>query len=160
MKTAILYFSKHGTTEKVAQAIADKLRETSEVELFSLRKNPTPNVGEFDRVVLGSSVYMGQSSKTMKAFCKQNESDLLQKKIGLFICGMHPNKAEQEKELREAYPQVLQENAAAIDFLGGEFLFESMNFFERFIARMIAKTKTSVHQINWNGIDDFVKKLQ
>ena len=159
MKTAIIYASKHGTTEKVAKTIADKLRKTAETELFSLKNNPNPNISEFDQIILGSSIYAGQSSKKMKIFCKNNESILLQKKIGLFICGMHPNKAEQEKELKEAYPEILQKNATAIEFLGGEFLFEKMNFFERFIARMIAKTKISVHQIDWSGIDNFVTKL-
>jgi menaquinone-dependent protoporphyrinogen oxidase len=73
---------------------------------------------------------------------------------------MHPTKEEQDKEMKTAYPEVLQERAIEFKFLGGEFLMESMNFFERFIARMIAKTKTSVHRIDWDGIDDFVKKMQ
>ena len=160
MKTAIIYATKHGTTEKVAQAIADKLKETADVELFSLKQNLRPDIREFDRIILGSSIYAGQSSKKMKAFCKENEVILLQKKLGLFICGMHSNKEEQEKEMKAAYPEVLQKNAVAIEFLGGEFLFESMNFLERFIARKIAKTKISVHRIDWSGIDNFTKKLQ
>ncbi len=159
MKTAIIYATKHGTTEKVACAIADKLKETGEVELFSLKQNPCPDICEFDRIILGSSVYAGQSSKKIKTFCKENETILLQKKVGLFICGMHPNKEEQEKEMKAAYPEVLQKNAVAIEFLGGEFLFESMNFLERFIAKKIAKTTNSVHRIDWSGIDNFIKKL-
>jgi menaquinone-dependent protoporphyrinogen oxidase len=63
MKTAIIYASKHGTTEKVARAIAEKLRETANVELFSLKQNFRPNIREFDEIILGSSIYMGQSSK-------------------------------------------------------------------------------------------------
>ena len=157
MKTAVIYASKHGTTEKVASAIADKLRGT--VKMFSLKENPNPNINEFDRIILGSSIYAGQSSKAMKTFCKNNEPVLCEKRLGLFICGMHSNKVEQEKEMKEAYPEILQKNAIAIQFLGGEFLFEKMNFFERLIARMIAKTKVSVHQIDWDGIDNFVKKL-
>ncbi len=160
MKTAIVYATKHGTTEKVAQTITGKLSETSDVELFSLEKNPHPDIREFDRVILGSPIYAGQSSKKMKVFCKENEGVLLQKKLALFICGMHPSKEEQEKEMKAAYPEVLQKNAIVIAFLGGEFLFEKMNFLERFIAKMIAKTKTSVHRIDWDSIDNFVRKLQ
>ncbi|MCL2649879.1 MAG: flavodoxin domain-containing protein [Candidatus Azobacteroides sp.] len=160
MKIAILYVSKHGTTEKVAGSIANKLRETNEVELFSLKENVNPDISRFEMVILGSSVYAGQASKKMKTFCKENEPVLLQKKIGLFICGMHPDKEQQEKELKYAYPEVLQKKAEAIGFMGGEFLFEQMNFFERFIAKKIAKTKSSVHRIDWDAVDDFVKKLQ
>ena len=38
LKTAIVYISKHGTTEKVACALAEKLKETNETELISLKK--------------------------------------------------------------------------------------------------------------------------
>jgi menaquinone-dependent protoporphyrinogen oxidase len=140
--------------------IAEKLKETNEVELFSLKKNPHPDISGFERVILGTSIYAGQASGKMKAFCKANEPVLLQKKTGLFVCGMHPDKEEQKKELKAAYPEALQEKAAAIAFLGGEFWFEQMNFFERAIIAQIAKTKTSVSQINWEAIDDFVGKLQ
>jgi len=160
MKTAIVYASKYGTTEKVAASIAEKLKETNEVVLFSLKKNPKPDISGFETVILGSPIYMGKASEKMKAFCKANESVLLQKKIGLFICGMHIDKEEQEKELKNAYPKTLQEKAEASGFMGGEFLFEQMNFFERFIVKRIAKTNTTVHRIKGRAIDAFVGKLK
>ena len=159
MKIAIIYDSKYGTTEKVSISIADKLMEANEVELFALKKNPDPDISGFDMVILGSPIYAGQASSKIKSFCKVNEAVLLQKKIALFICGMHPEKKEQEKELQNAYPEVLQKKAIAVGFLGGEFLFEKMNFFERMIIKKIAKTTTSVHQIDWNAMEDFIKKI-
>ena len=160
MKIAIIYASKHGTTEKVAAAIAEKLMDVNEVELFSLKKNPNLDISKFDMVILGSSIYAGQASQTIKAFCKLNESVLLQKKIGLFVCGMHPDKEQQEKELKDAYPEILQKNATAAGFLGGAFLFEDMNFFERFIIKKIAKTTSSVQRIDWEAVDWFIEKLK
>jgi len=159
MKIAIIYASKHGTTEKVSCSIADKLMETNEVKLFSLKENMNPDISGFDTVILGSSIYAGQASGKMKSFCKANETVLLQKRTGLFVCGMHPDKEQQKKELNEAYPDVLLKNSVVTGFLGGEFLVEKMNFFERMIIKKIAKTKSSVHQIDWDAIDDFVKKL-
>ncbi|MDR0294732.1 MAG: flavodoxin domain-containing protein [Prevotellaceae bacterium] len=160
MKTAIVYASKHGTTEKVVVSIAEKLIETNEVELFSLKKNSNPDISGFDTVILGSSIYAGKASGKMKAFCKANEPALLQKKIALFICGMHIDKEEQKKELKNAYPKTLQDKAEATELLGGEFLFEQMNFFERFIVKKIAKTNKTVHRIDWKAIDKFVEKLK
>jgi len=159
MKTAIIYSSKYGTTENVANSIAEKLKDTNEVELFSLKKNPNPDISGFETVILGSSIYAGQASKKMKAFCKANESVLLQKKTGLFVCGMHHDKEQQEKELQDAYPEALQKNAAAVGFMGGAYLFERMNFFERMIIKKIAKTTTSVQRIDWEAVDSFVGKL-
>ena len=44
-------------------------------------------------------------------------------------------------------------------FLGDAFLFELMNFFERFIIKRIAKTTTSVERIEDEKIEGFVGKL-
>ena len=115
MKAAIIYTSKYGATEKVACAIAEKLRESSEIEvdLFSLKKTSHPDISGFELVILGSPIYMGKVLGTIKTFCKTNESSLLQKKIGLFVCGMYPDKEHQQKELKDAYSQILQDKALA-----------------------------------------------
>ena len=160
MKTAIIYASKHGTTEKVAVSIAEKLKETNEVEIFSLNKIINPDINGFETIILGTSIYASQASGKMKDFCRTNESVLLQKKTGLFVCGMHPDKEQQEKELKDAYPEVLQKSAAATGFMGGEFLFEKLNFFEKFIIKKIAKTTTSVSRIDWKVVDEFIKKVK
>jgi menaquinone-dependent protoporphyrinogen oxidase len=159
MKTAIIYTTKYGTTEKVAASIAERLKETHEVELFSLKNNPHPDISKFELVILGSPIYMGQVPGKMKAFCKANEAVLLQKKTSLFICGMYPDKEQRHKELKDAYSEVLQNNAAVTGFFGGAFIFERMNFIERLIIKKIAKTTTSLEQIDWDAIDGFVKKL-
>ncbi|MCL2436166.1 MAG: flavodoxin domain-containing protein [Lentimicrobiaceae bacterium] len=160
MKIAIIYASKYGTTEKVAGSIAGKLNKVNEVELFSLKKNPQPDISAFEMVIIGSSIYMGQASKKVKAFCKENESLLLQKKIGLFVCGMHPNEEEREKELQNAFPEVLLKNSSATHFLGGAYLFEQMNFLERMIIKKIAKTTENVEQVDWEKVEEFVKELE
>jgi len=156
MKIAIIYASKHGATEKVARSIAEKLS----AELFSLKKSQNPDVSGFETVILGTSIYAGQASGKMKAFCKANETVLLQKKTGLFVCGMHPDKEQREKELKDAYSEALHEKAVASGFFGGEFLFEKMNFVERLIIKKIAKTTESVQQIDWDAVDEFVEKIK
>jgi menaquinone-dependent protoporphyrinogen oxidase len=160
MKTAIVSTSKHGTTGKVAHLIGEKLKGTTDVELFSLKDTPNPDIRKFDMIVLGTSIYAGQPSKKMKAFCSENETALLQKRLGLFVCGMHPDKVEQDKETQSTYSGALQRHALATAFLGGEFIFEEMNFFERTIARMITKTKTSVSRIDNDGIEAFAQKIR
>ena len=159
MKTAIIYASKHGTTEKVARAIGEKLKGATDVELFSLKDTPNPDIRDFDTIILGTSIYAGQPSKKMKAFCSGNETALSQKRLGLFVCGMEPSPEGRKRETDAAYPEALRKHAAVVSFLGGEFLFETMNFFERTIASMIAKTKTSVSRIDNDGIDAFTQKL-
>ena len=160
MKTAIVYVSKYGTTEKIAASVAEKLAATHEVELFALNQNAKPDLSGFEMVIIGTPIYAGRADKKIKAFCQTNETVLLQKKTGLFVCGMEISKDKQESELKDAFPEVLQKNAAATAFLGGAFLFERMNFVERLIIKKIAKTTTSVQRIDGEAMNEFVKKLQ
>jgi len=160
MKIAIIYASKYGTTGKVAGLIAEKLNGSNEVALIQLKDNANPNISEFEFVILGTPVYAGTANKKMKAFCATNETTLLQKKTGLFVCGMEPEQPKRDKELEDAYPVALRNKAKATGFLGGAFLFEQMNFAERFIIKKIAKTDQTVHRIRTEAIDDFIKKIQ
>ena len=58
MTVLVAYSSKHGSTEGIAQAIGDRLRELGEpVEVGSV--DEIGDVAEFRAVVLGSAVYAG-----------------------------------------------------------------------------------------------------
>jgi menaquinone-dependent protoporphyrinogen oxidase len=159
MKTAVIYASKHGSTQEVAEAIADLLKDVHQVELFFLKENRKPDISGFDLVVLGSPVYFGRVSWRLRAFCRANKAALLQKQSGLFICGMQSSEAKQEKELRRAYPEALRNKAEIVAFLGGEYLFEEMNTIERIIIENTAKITRSVHRINWSAVESFSRKL-
>ena len=160
MKTAIIYASKYGTTEKVAHLIAESLKEIGEVSLISLAKKSTENINSYDKVILGTSVYAGSSSRKMKLFCIENQDVLLQKPLGLFVCGMEPSEEKRQLEIQNAYPDYLLEKAQAATFLGGEFLFEKMNFLEKMIIKKIAKTTTSVSNIDYAEIQAFAGKMK
>jgi menaquinone-dependent protoporphyrinogen oxidase len=83
----------------------------------------------------------------------------LNKEIGLYVCGMERDESKQREELVRAYPKELIDKAKSIQFLGGEFLFENMNFFEKMIIKKIAKTDKSISEINHQNIDRFVKDI-
>jgi menaquinone-dependent protoporphyrinogen oxidase len=112
MKTAIIYVSKHGTTEKAARKIAEKLG-SHEVSFFNLKTDKNPDITSFDGIILGTPIYAGTPSKRMQPFIKTHPEILTAKRIGLFVCGMEPNREKQQQELRNAYPQELQQQAIA-----------------------------------------------
>jgi menaquinone-dependent protoporphyrinogen oxidase len=159
MKIALIYASKYGTTEKVAGLIADKLKDSNETTLIPLKDNPNPDISGFEFVILGTPIYANLANRKMKTFCATNETALLQKRTGLFVCGMEPDPTKRAKELEDAYSVVLRNEAKATGFLGGAFIFEQMNFAERFIIKKIAKTDQTVHHILQDEIDDFVRKI-
>jgi menaquinone-dependent protoporphyrinogen oxidase len=155
MKTAIVYVSKHGTTEKVAKLIKEKLENHGQVELISLKDGKNPNLMDFDKVILGTSIYAGMPSKKMIEFCKAYQDTLLQKKLGLFICCMQPDKEVRLEQLKNAYPEVLRNHAGTMGIMGGEFLFDKLNFFERLVVKKASKVSSTTSDIDHNAITKF-----
>lgn len=156
MKTAIIYYSKHGTTEKVAHLIGEKL--SSEPAYISLKECHNPSIRDYDRVILGTSIYAGRPGKLMCKFCDENRTQLEQKVIALFICGM--DDTHTVEELKNAFPESLHSKAVAEAILGGEFLFDKMNFIERFITKKVTKVADSVSSLRYDAITVFSEKLR
>lgn len=157
MKTAIIYYSKKGTTQKVAKIISEKLN--SQEGLIDLKNKPSIDISTYDRIIIGSPIYAGNSHNKVKKFIASNLNLLLNKEVGLYVCGMERDEAKQSDELERAYPKELIDKAKSKRFLGGEFLFENMNFFEKMIIKKIAKTDKSISEINQHNIDKFVQEL-
>ncbi|WP_455590770.1 flavodoxin domain-containing protein [Bacteroides sp.] len=155
MKTAIIYYSKHGTTEKVAHLIGDNLDD--ELTYISLKKHRNPDIRIYNKVILGTSIYAGSPGKVMTQFCNKNRILLEKKVIGLFICCM--NREQEKEEITNAFPKYLHKVAITEAILGGEFLFEKMNFIERFITKRITKTHSSVSSLRQEAIKEFVTQI-
>lgn len=155
-KTAVIYATMHGTTEKAAKYIAENL--STEVDLIPLDKKNI-NLANYDTVILGTSIHMGVVLGQMKRFYKHNLEELKTKTLGLFICGMEPNLDRQNHELNTAYPPELQQKAKAIAFAGGEFLFDKMNFFQKTIIKAVTKNDKNVSQIHYDVLDHFISQM-
>lgn len=167
MKTLIIYDSKHGSTEGCARQLAEKL--TGETKLHQLGSKAMPDLSDFDQLIIGSPIYMGQASKKVKAFCETNAGLLLEKPLGLYVCGMADGEAATE-ELHKTYSSQLIEHALAAEFFGGAFNFDRMNFFERFIIKKVSKSQgeaintkkglgNSIEKFRTSAIDQFAKQL-
>lgn len=157
MRTAIIYSSKNGTTEKVANMIAEKIRTNNDVTLISLSSTSKPDLSSYEKVILGTSIYAGRPRIKMRKFCRRYRDILQSKTIGLFICGMRPT--NKEAELRGAYPEYLHSIAKAEDFMGGELLFEKMPFFRRRLMKRMSKNDTSVSKLDRTAIDAFSEAM-
>lgn len=157
MKTLIIYNSKHGTTEKVAAMIADRLDE-NEVYLINLKFKAKIDLELYDKIIIGGSIHMGQIQKVIKDLVNDHLQELLQKQLGLFICCMNEDKAEEEFE--NAFPEELRKHAVATGIMGGELLFEKMNFLDKFIVRTVSGQKETVSKIKFSAIDKFTEAMK
>lgn len=156
MKVAIIFLSKHGTTNKVAHDISS-LMNTIDVSIIDIENEKNIDISEYDGIILGAPVYAGKISKVMHDFIGQNEKLLMTKPLGIFVCGMIADDIQKQQELENAYPKNIFDHAKAKEFLGGELLFEKMNFIERFIIKRIMKSNKSISQINKTGEERFVE---
>jgi len=154
MNTAIIYISKHGTTEKVAQKLSANL-EVQPDNLINLRENRNPDINKYDRLIIGGSIHAGMIQKRVKDFCEKNLQSLLKKEVGLFMCGMQEKQLEEE--FGNAFPEKLRKHSKANLLAGGEFIFEKMNFLEKAIVKKVANVDRSVSNINYEEIVKFGK---
>lgn len=156
MKTLIAYATKHGSTERCALLLSEKLN--GEVDLHNLKEEKACELEQYDNIIIGGSIYMGQIQKKVKEFCIKNLPVMKGKKIGVFICCM--NKGEgANKQIENSFSQELLKKATAKEVFGGEFIFKKMNFFERFIIKKVAKTTADTSAFSEESINRFVELM-
>lgn len=156
MKTAIIYTSQHGTTQKVAKMIADLSK--GETTLFNLKKEKNIPLSAFDQIIIGGSIHAGQIQKRVRRFCETNLETLNSKPLGLFLSCMEENEKAQ-MQFDQAYPAQLRDHAQSCKLTGGEVLFEKMNFIEKFLMKKIGKTTESVSKLKEERIKELVVEM-
>lgn len=156
MNTLIAYASKNGCTQSCAEKLAKRLE--GKVELHDLKSGKAVNLSDYDKVIVGGSVYVGKVQKEASDFCTQNMEALKNKKLGLFICGMQ-SEENLAMELNAAYPQELMANAVARECFGGEFIMKKLGFMEKAIVKVVAKTNQDTSNIREDIIEGFAKAM-
>jgi menaquinone-dependent protoporphyrinogen oxidase len=86
MKVLVCAASKYGATSEIAQAVADVLAERG-CEVTVLPPEKADAVEEFDAVVLGSAVYMGQWMKPARELAERSADALATRPVWLFSSG-------------------------------------------------------------------------
>lgn len=156
MSTLILYSSKYGCTEKCVEFMSKELKDKPNI--VNLKNSGDIDISKYDKVIIGGSIYMGRIQKEVREFCSKNLKELKEKQIGLFICGMQEEDAI-NNELIENFPPELINIAVTKVHFGGEFNFDKMNFFEKFIVKKIAKTSSNKSNILNDDIHKFAQAI-
>jgi menaquinone-dependent protoporphyrinogen IX oxidase len=76
MKGIVVFDTSYGNTKKIAETIAETLKESGiEVDLFSLKEVKKLNAKDYDFLVLGSPTKFGTMSFAMKGFLGKVKSE-------------------------------------------------------------------------------------
>jgi len=146
MSTLIVYATKHGSAEDCAKILGEKLQ--GKVDLYNIKKDMVSDLSQYDKIIIGGSIYVGKVQKEISEFCIKNSNELQKKKLGFFICCMNNKNAEDQ--LKNSFPEELISKAVAKKSFGGEFRFKKMNFMERFIIKKVAKSDENLPSVDTN----------
>jgi len=136
MKTMIIFSSTYGYTKECALKLSEQLK--GEVFLVNAMTDDTPPINEFDNIVMGGSIYMGQIQKKVKAYCTSNAELLKNKRTGFFLCCGLPEKFEQS--LKNSFPEELLDRAIAKECFGGELRSAKMSIAHKIITSLMKKS--------------------
>ena len=154
MKTIILYATKYGAADEIAQRIANKI----DGAVIHNLKQGVPSLAEFDCIILGSPVYAGSIRREAKKFLSKNADVLLNKKFALFLSGIG---ASGEKKFFESnFPPEILQKAKAAGFLGGIFDPKKAKALERLIIKIVTKKSRYINTIDDTAIEQFAEKVK
>ncbi len=156
MKTLIAYSTKHGAAESSAKKLSEKLN--GDVDLLNLKKANDIQLSNYDKVIIGSSVYMGKIRKEAFKFCNDNLSSLKDVKVGLYICCMTEGD-DALKQLKDNFPKELVDSAIVKGVFGGEFDFKKMNFLEKMVIKKVAGVEETESKLLQENIAKFADEL-
>lgn len=134
MKTLIAYASKTGTARQCAEALAGRIEGAVLCDLTKEQPNPA----EYDTVILGGSVRMGQIHNDLKKYAQGAQDVLKDKRLGIFITCGYDDLAE--TIIGNNLPEPLVSAAKTKMSFGGEMDLDKQKGFDRIICKMALKS--------------------
>ena len=157
MKILIAYRSRYGTTAECAGKVAKHLQ--GDVDVIDLKNNKNIDLKPYDTVLIGGSIYAGQIQNSLVRFCEKQKKQLLNKKLGLFICCLYEDE-KAAQELEENFPEWLKARSTAREWFGGRATLSRMRAIDRFLFTRIARVDSDVSKIREDRIERFCKILE
>jgi menaquinone-dependent protoporphyrinogen oxidase len=160
-KVLIAYASKYGATAEIAQRIGEELK-TSGFEVDTLPANKVKDISDYQTVILGSALYMGQWRKEAVQFLKSHQGELAKKSMYIFTSGPTGEGDPAELLQGKIVPENLKSVLAGIQpkevtVFGGKSDTEKMNGFDRWIMKKVKAESGDFR--NWQAIRTWTAKI-
>lgn len=170
----VLFASKHGSTRRIAETLADHLRAAGQkVELADASAAPVaalPEPSGFDQVVVGSYVHAGTHDARLEPWIRRHADALARTRSAFFSVSLSAAGNEHERaEARGYVERFLQQTAWKPDRVasfGGALSYTRYGFLLRFLMRQIAKrggrptdARRDYVYTDWNAVRRFAQEL-
>ena len=159
MRTAIIYATKTGTTKKVADALAEKIK--GEVKLIPIANARPVCLLKYDFVIIAGSIHYGRIQSDIKSFVNKNNATLRGILYGLYIMCMFED--ESDEYLRKSFGDEIVDSALITACFGGEVNPNEGNFItKKLIQGNLKKFEEEGKEppsIKWELVDEFADEI-
>jgi menaquinone-dependent protoporphyrinogen oxidase len=155
----VTYATRAGSTREVAAIIGDGLTQRGfAVDVTSVKANP--HVEDYQAILIGSAVRMGQWLPEAVEWIKTNQQALQRGPVALFTVHMHNTGDDaQSRANREAYLSAIRPLLHPVDavFFSGKIDPTHLSLLERLLVRAV---KASVGDArDWDSIGDWAQTV-
>jgi len=178
----ILYATREGQTQRIAEFLAARLREKGLVgEVFDVRGLPTGfSLSPYSSAILAASVHLGKHEREMVNFVKKYRQDLQQLptaflSVSLSQAGVQDPAAPEERRLQAAADVKTMINSFLTEThwrptrvlaVAGALMYLKYDFFLRLIMKGIARRAGASTDISrnheftdWSALDDVISEF-
>jgi menaquinone-dependent protoporphyrinogen oxidase len=172
MKALVAYGTRYGSTTGIAEKIRSVLeRNDIEVDLVNLGKERVTGLEEYEFIVIGSGIQVGNWTKESLRFLEKNAVEINQKKHALFVTsGLARDKSKQEEYTEQYLNQVAEKyglNPISVGLFVGSFDMNKYNFPVKLLMKVMTKDleeegydlKKPVDLREWDLIEDWALGL-
>ncbi|QUN06507.1 menaquinone-dependent protoporphyrinogen IX dehydrogenase [Shewanella yunxiaonensis] len=168
-KTLILFSSVHGQTRKICDFMAKRLEQQGhQVTLAAI--TDAPELGEFDRILIGASIRHGKHNPAVYDFIAQHQAQLEVKPNGFFSVSLVARKPAKNTPDTNPYMQAFLAKSAwkpkLLEVFGGNLNYQGYDAMDRNIIRFImwitkgpTDPNTCVEYTNWDKVAAFVDQF-
>ncbi|QOR35166.1 flavodoxin domain-containing protein [Clostridium sp. 'deep sea'] len=160
-KVLVAYGSKRGSTAEIAEKIGERLKQKG-FKIDVLDAGKVKDLTPYNKIILGSSVYIGFWHKKAVGFLKKNIASLEKLPVWLYICGPTSPGDPIEQINGRFYPKSLQPvieriRPQEITCFGGKLVLKTLNPFEKWIVKNVKATEGDFR--DWQAITSWADNL-
>lgn len=172
MKALVVYFSKYGQTETIAEHIAAAIGGCGvKVAIANVTDRKADNsIDEFDVIILGSPIYATNHSKQIREFVDRHRVTLRRKTSGFFSVSLSAAGNDmQRQDAIDCMNEFLDQcdwKPDHIEVFAGSLPYRKYNWFVRWMMKRISKkaggdtdTSRDFEYTDWDRVSEFATKF-
>ena len=157
MTVLVAYASKHGSTQGIAQRIAEQLRQLG-IQAEARPLDEVWDPGSYEALVIGSAIYYGSWMKEATEWVHRNQAVLARRPVWLFSVGplgTEVKDAEQQPKEMAEFQQAIGPREQRVFF--GALDHQRLSFAERMVVKAVRAPEGDFR--DWEAIDAWAANI-